>query len=161
MGVSVHASRHRNSPYGQAIRRYIYGTRLLKNPHLPILRYKQPPQGPALWTRYMEYWPVTARTYATSTSRSTVPAHLPTSQFLRALCWRVKRRHIYNASAIIVIDISVLDTVSDSNWLDLLFTTWFDSPFPSWFDLQFFIWFDFRFLIRFDSTFFQFNLTHV
>ena len=41
----------------------IYETIFIKHPHLQILRYKQPPQGPDSRPRYMESLPDMARHY--------------------------------------------------------------------------------------------------
>ena len=47
MGASVHAPRHRDSPYIHMFGRSIYEIRLLKHPHSPILRNEQRPQVPS------------------------------------------------------------------------------------------------------------------
>ena len=50
MGSSVHTSRPRNSSYEKTDIWNIYET---KHPHLPILRHRQLPQGPAVQPHYI------------------------------------------------------------------------------------------------------------
>ena len=64
-GASVHVPIERNSTYIQTVIRYINETRWPEDPHLPIHRYEQFPQGTTSWPCYMESCPYTTRIYPT------------------------------------------------------------------------------------------------
>ena len=67
------------------VRRTIYETRQLEQSHSPIFRYKQLPQGPALWPCYMKPSPW-FDPISTPTSTSTVPYYATIAVITFLLC---------------------------------------------------------------------------
>ena len=96
----------------------------------------------------------------TSTSMSTIPSSLPTSRFPQELRRCTNSYQVSDVSAVISIESSTMETVSNLiqltvfEWIRLNVPIGFDSLFPTLFDILFSVRFNLQFPIRFESVFF-------
>ena len=133
-GSSVHVPRQKNSWYEEMVRCYIYETRWPKHPQFANPMVWTKPPGTCSNSHYMKCCKDMDRPYSTSisTSASRVPSPPPIYQFLQALLRHIKSREISNASTVIGIRSSALDTISDSTQLSVSYLI--NSPFLTWID---------------------------